>query len=61
MEEIIALYNGIIYWQGDKNEYLENEDGIRQLVQGVAEEDGFYIDTDEVDFMSLEDYESEVQ
>lgn len=60
MEEIVALYNGIIYWQGDKNEYLENEDGIRQLVQGIAEEDGFYIDTDEVDFMSLEEYESEV-
>lgn len=54
----VAVVNGTIYWEGTEKEATENDENIRLTVQGVAQEDGLNIDTDEIDIMKKSDFET---
>lgn len=54
----VAVVNGTIYWEGSQQEANENDRDIRLTVQGVAQEDGLNVDTDEIDIMKKSDFEN---
>lgn len=54
----VAVVNGTIYWEGSQQEANENDEDIRLTVQGVAQEDGLNVDTDEIDIMKKSDFEN---
>lgn len=56
-EKFVAVYNGTIYWEGTRKEVEQDAKGIKELVQDVAREDGYLIDTDEVDFCTEKQFE----
>lgn len=60
-EKFYAVCNGKIYWEGTRKEVEQDAGSIRDLVQDVAREDGYSIDTDEVDFYTKDQFEQAME